>query len=136
MEKEIKVFDPRFGWGIVSYFDTSDEYPIGVTFAGVNNAVTYTNKGASFLNNEPVLSFMDYTGILPAKWVTLEKIQERIRPKLIEGKLYKVWNDNWEEGCYAVAKCKNAEPKRFTIIDSHGDIYNNWEELPEEDYKS
>jgi hypothetical protein len=54
-----KVFDIRFGWGIVKVIDESDLYAINVYFDGYSD--DYTWDGRAFLGLSKVLSFTEYT---------------------------------------------------------------------------
>jgi hypothetical protein len=56
-----KVFDIRYGWGIVEFIDVkSNFYPINVSF-GVLNEDCYTWDGRSYQGLLKVLSFTEYT---------------------------------------------------------------------------
>ena len=131
MKREIKVFDPRYGWGVVVGLNKDNTYSILVKFKEDSDTDVYTDCGRYLLGLKQSLSFTDYTGSEPAEWVTLEKLEAMNKPELVEGKLYKVWKDNMIEGCYIVAKCTNAQKQKFAT-ESSSFHYDNYSELKED----
>ena len=64
MEKSIfkkgdKVFDYRFGWGIVDFIVESSLYPMNVTFGEYSDV--YNLEGRAYKDLPIVLSFTEYT---------------------------------------------------------------------------
>jgi hypothetical protein len=64
MEKSVfkvgdKVFDYRYGWGIVNFIVDKSFYPINVKFG--EYSYDYTWDGRAFLDLSQVLSFTEYT---------------------------------------------------------------------------
>ena len=62
-KKGDKVFDIRYGWGVVTFVNTlAVDWPIEVLFDGKEELTDdYTFDGRAFINYPPTLSFTEYT---------------------------------------------------------------------------
>ena len=57
-----RVFDIRYGWGIVIDITTDRNYPVEVSFTNNPRVLVYTSDGRLFdTDNTPSLSFTEYT---------------------------------------------------------------------------
>jgi hypothetical protein len=100
MEKSVfkvgdKVFDCRYGWGIVNFIVDKSFYPINVKFG--RYSYDYTWDGRAFLDLSQVLSFTEYT----FKGFSQE------RPEKLPKKGDIVWASNHKSGwcvCYFLEK--------------------------------
>ena len=136
VKKDIKVFDPRYGKGLVIEIRHHDKYPILVCFEAGD--YSYTESGRYDMYQENTLAFNDYTGNEPADFVTLERIKEMLEPQHpVEGKLYKYRRNEWVKGAYGVGICINHKEKRFSVEDqSRGVEAHHFEPIEGEDYTS
>lgn len=71
-----RVFDIRYGWGIVIEIDTDDKYPIFVAFA--LKKANYTEFGCYMEGDIRSLYHYDYT---PTEEIPLKSQQELLREK-------------------------------------------------------
>ena len=141
MEKQIfkvgdKVFDIRFGWGIVKKtLDTSCyNYPIIVFFDNIGNIITYASDGSFGAGMPKMLSFTEYT---------LQGFsQERpVNYKEYVGKWGKFWDvtkhsgiQNMVIGHLSVYNENDVDGFPFACEET-GVYYTNFESLTEEQIK-
>ena len=122
-----KVFDIRYGWGVVEGFEYDlDCESMEVKFE--NSLISYTIDAPEYFDNELcLLSFTEYTldGFTKDKPLDYSKFI---------GKWGMFWNDDKEE--YIIGKLESYDGKWFVSESSPIPLYKNFKPLTEHQIKS
>lgn len=124
-KKDDKVFDIKFGWGVVKEIDNSLLFSVLIEFG--DNKMGYTSEGKISLTSiEPTLSFTEYR---IDKGFSQERV---INYKDYLGKWGKFWNNHNKD--YIISKLDRVESNGFKSNTSTV-IYDNFQPLTEEQIK-